>query len=489
MKTSNSFGIDGISSKILKLVKVEAAPALSVLINTSLAEGIFPSQFKQAELTPLFKNKGSKEDKSNYRPVSNLSAPGKVLEIVVNIQMTRYCERVGILGKHQHGFRAGRSTTSALISSLVKWQSAKQSGKFTGCLLYDLSAAYDTISPDLLVKKFKLYGFDSVSVNWLQSFTTGRSQAVKVGNSISNFKQLRCGVPQGSPLSCLLFLVYIQDLPNWVEEGNVQGYADDTLHFVSGDTIQDVIAGLEEAAKEIFRYFASNELVANPSKTAFLLFRPSRNVDANVTIVIDGTKIEESVSERVLGIQVQRTLEWDEQVSKVISKMNYGLSTLRQLKGTLRKSALRTMSEGLVMSHLRYGIGVYLAGDILLTDSDKTSENLRRLQIKQNDAMRLVLNKRRKDLTPRETLLQEYKTKSVNQIAAETVVMELRRAFQFKIEAIHGNYKKDRSSRRLGSLRASKNPTSFISKSAKLWNRMSEEFRNLETSTYTATRP
>ena len=172
MKTSNSSGNDGISSKMLKQVQTEVAPAMSVLVNNSLSMGAVPAQFKQAQITPLFKNKGKKEDKANYRPVSNLSTPAKVLEIAANLQITRYCERVGILWSHQHGFCTGRSTTSAVISSLVKWQTAKEKGQYTGCLLYDLSAAYDTISPELLVKKAELYGFDKTSLDWITSFTT-----------------------------------------------------------------------------------------------------------------------------------------------------------------------------------------------------------------------------------------------------------------------------------------------------------------------------
>ena len=106
---------------------------------------------------------------------------------------------------------------------------------------------------------------------------------------------------------------------------------------------------------------------------------------------------------------------------------------------------------------------------------------MKKLQVKQNDTMRIVLNKKRKDLTPRETLLKEYKTKSVNQIAAETTVMELWRAYHFRVDAIHGSYKTDKSTRRQGMLRTSKSPTSFISKSAMLWNEMSENFRNQKT--------
>ena len=316
--------------------------------------------------------------------------------------------------------------------------------------------------------------------DWLTSFTTGRSQCVKVGSHICGYKELNCGVPQGSPLSCVLFLLYVQDLPLWVNGGQIQGYADDTMHFVTTSCPEETVKQLELGAKEILSYFASNELVANPSKTAFLMFRPSKNISEEMEANVGGTMIKESASERILGIQVQRTLEWDDHVKKVISKVNYGLSTMNQLQGFLRRKSLKAVAEGTVMSHLRYGIGVYLSGDICLSANSPVSNNLKKLQVKQNDALRTVLNKKRKDLIPRETLFKELGTKSVNQMAAEAVVMETWRSFAFRVDAISKSYSMEKSARRENLLRTSRNPNSFISKSASLWNSMSDQFRTLE---------
>jgi len=482
MKPSNSCGPDSITSKVIKLVKSEVSPAISVLVNSSLSSGVYPTMFKEAKVIPLFKNKGKKEDKVNYRPVSNLSSVGKVIEIAANIQITRYCERVGILGSHQHGFRQGRSTSSALISSLVKWQCTKEQKRYTGCLIYDLSAAYDTICPEILVKKAERYGFDSSACDWLLSFTTNRRQAVKIGMESSDLKTLECGIPQGSPLSCMLFLMYIGDLPDWVQNGQIQGFADDTIHFVSADSEDEAIKKLEEEARKIFTYFASNELVANPSKTAFLMIRPTQHVEKERSIRINDAIIKESKSERILGIQVQRSLEWNEQVEKVLKKVNYGIATIRQLKSRMRKKSLKMVAEGIVMSHIRYGISVYLSGSIRMAQSDSLSSELEKLQIKQNEAMRIILNKERKEHFSRLSLLKECNMQSVNQIAAGSVMMELWRAKKNNIAAITESYEKDRSERRENMLRTSKDRNSFISISAKLWNKSDDSFKNMTTS-------
>jgi len=482
MKSSNSSGPDGISSKMLKMVSTEVAPALSVLINSSLTSGVYPELFKQAKVIPLYKKKGSNKDKTNYRPVSNLSTPGKVLEVAVNIQVTRYCERLGIFGNHQHGFRQGRSTSSALVSTLMAWQDARERNLFTGCCLYDLSAAYDTISPEILTKKARSYGFNSIACRWIKSFTTGRLQAVKIGEATSGLKELSCGIPQGSPLSCALFLLYVGDLPRWVKSGHIQGYADDTIHYVSGRSEEKVIEMLENEARRIFSYFSSNDLVANPSKTAFLLIRPNGSTVKRRKITLGESIIEESESERILGLQVQRTLEWNEHLAKVTSKVNHGIAMLRQLQGLMRKNALKAIAEGVVMSHIRYGASIYLSQSVRIEDNDPIPIELQNLQIKQNDVMRLILRKNRKDQVSRMDLLTECEMMSVNQIAASAILMEVWRAFKNQVSSITESYQRDTSERRQKALRTSKNKRSFKSKSACLWNQTNSEIQSVTTS-------
>ena len=478
MKNSPSAGVDGISARMLKMVKKEMAPVISMLINTSLESGVFPECFKLAKITPIFKNKGCATDKCNYRPVSGLSAVGKVLEVAANIQITRYSERVGILGSHQHGFRSGRSTTTALISSLTKWQTAKEHKKYTGCLLYDLSAAYDTISPEILVDKAMRYGFDKTSCDWLRSFTTERYQAVSIGQSTSDMMKLECGVPQGSPISCTLFLIYIQDITQWVKKGELQGYADDTLHFVSSMNPQEVINGLEEQARELFTFFASNELVANPGKTAFLMFKPTRSTADSFVVNIDGVKIKESECERILGVHVQQNLQWDTHVDKIIGKVNYGLSKLKQLQGIMRQKSLKMLANGLVFAHVRYAIAVFMSGMIRVAPNDPKNTHLNTLQVKQNDCMRIILNKKRSDKVPNEMLLNKTSMKSINHMAAEAMLLELWKAKHFKIDNVWESYSKDKCTRRESQYRSSKDKTSFISKSICLWNQMSSEFHS-----------
>ena len=201
--------------------------------------------------------------------------------------------------------------------------------------MYDLSAAYDTISPKILIEKAEHYGFDKTSISWLTSFTTGRSQAVKMGTKISELQDLVSGIPQGSPLSCVLFLIYVQDLPAWINEGHIQGYADDTLHFLSANTPEEVIEKLETGSKEILTYFASNELVANSTKTYFIM--PTKLCGGEFTVNIDRDVIRESKSERILGFQVQKSLEWQEHIKKSSPKQTRAWLLLDRLQDYYEK--------------------------------------------------------------------------------------------------------------------------------------------------------
>ena len=204
MKRSRSCGVDGISSEMIKPVIKIIAPALTVLINRSLTDGIFPNIYKCAKVIPIFKNKGKRSDPGNYRPISNLSVFGKCQEIVVDIQLREYCEKYKLFGTHQHGFRRSRSTTTALLTAVTRWRTDRKK-KYSAALLFDLSAAYDVLPKDLFLKKAEIVGIVGNALKWLESYLTYRTQVVQVNESRSEEIAINIGTPQGSSISCLIF--------------------------------------------------------------------------------------------------------------------------------------------------------------------------------------------------------------------------------------------------------------------------------------------
>ena len=161
-----------------------------------------------------------------------------------------------------HGFKAGRSTMSALSAIQQEWAENSESNLITGILLWDLSAAFDTLNADIFVAKLKIYGFDEKSCAWFNSFLTGRSQQVKIGRTLSSKKALSSGVPQGGILSPIIFVIYGADMELWLKHSNAFTYADDTSSSVTGKSIDEVKRKLEEDADAVLNYMASNGLMA-----------------------------------------------------------------------------------------------------------------------------------------------------------------------------------------------------------------------------------
>ena len=228
--------------------------------------------------------------------------------------------------------------------------------------------------------------------------------------------------------------------------------------------------------------------MANAAKTTFMMFRLKSRNDRDFSIRVDGAVVQESRSERILGFQVERSLDWGDHVKKVISRVNHGLATLRNLQGLLRKNSLRSLAEGLVISHIRYGMSIYMSSAIKMRAEDPTNKFLQKLQVKQNDAMRMILNKRRKDQTSREDLLRQSNMRSINQMAAENVVMELWRAFRYRIDSITNAYIANKSTRFGTNFRTSSNVRSFISVSAELFNKQCDDLKSIETTANSARR-
>jgi len=278
LKKKKSAGVDGISQENLVLgAKVLVVP-LTRIINNSIANGEFPEMWKEALVTPILK-KGDPTKKENYRPVSCLSVASKVLEKIVCDQVTHYMESHKLLPENQHGFRQKRF------------------------LVWDLSAAYDTLCPTLFCEKLKIYGFDNNACKWFMSFLTGRSHRVKIGTSISESVKLKSGVPQGGILSPIIFIIYGADMEEWVKHSCIFNYADDTESSCKDKDEQVVLRKLEEDATNILEFMASNGLVANPTKTVFMMLNNKRKENEGTRkITVGEHQIQESKTTKLLGM-------------------------------------------------------------------------------------------------------------------------------------------------------------------------------------------
>ena len=216
----------------------------------SIKSFIFPSCFKEADVTPVHK-KGKKDNKENYRPVSILPVLSKIFKRTMFIQMSTFFE--DIFNKQQCGFRKGYNTQQCLLKMLEKWKRSVDGGKVFDALLTDLSKAFDCLDHELLIAKLNAYGFSLPALRLINDYLSNRRQRTRIGNSFSDWFEVILGVPQGSMLGPLLFNIFLADLFLVLKDADIANFADDNTPFTSANNIDDLIDSLEKASSSLFK--------------------------------------------------------------------------------------------------------------------------------------------------------------------------------------------------------------------------------------------
>ena len=258
-------GLDGISSPLLQLIAPAVAPSLAKVINCSIINSICPAQLKLARVTPIYKQ-GSKTDLDNYRPISVLPVISRILEKHVCKHFIAFLTNHDLLYKCQSGFRANHSCETILIKITDEWLEAMDKGLFTGVVMIDLRKAFDVVDHKLLLKKLQVYGLNTNSLKWFQSYLSGRYQKVCVDGKLSEPLGIHSGVPQGSILGPALFLLFINDLP-LVLKNNIGIYVDDSTLSASAPDID----ALSMWAKE-------NKMKMHPAKTKYSIISTRQKI-------------------------------------------------------------------------------------------------------------------------------------------------------------------------------------------------------------------
>ena len=503
MKSSKSCGIDTIDSSIIKLVKKELIPVITHLVNLSIKYKVFPKQWKQAKVVPLHK----KDDvllPKNYRPVALLPIVSKILERAVFVQVIDYLETNWLLHPSHHGFRSMHNTSTALLQMFDTWLDAMEDGDISAVIMLDLSAAFDVVDHDILIKKLGQYGVQEEALGWFESYLSGRSQQVLIEGSLSKPLFLDAGVPQGSVLGPLLYVIFTNDLPEAVHDhlaegnsfynihchscGGICSFADDSTITVSRSNPTELDRMVDLKYKEVEAYMVANKLVLNSDKTQLLIMTtPSKHKQhGNFGITLNtGTEIvEPTYSGKLLGGFITNDFKFNEHLKDNEKSAFKSLtSRVNALAKICHLSPFRTrkqVANGIVISKISYliqwwgGCSGYL---------------IKYLQTLQFRAARLVT--KHGQLTPNRVVLHQCGWLSVRQMVHyHSLLLVFKIKKENKPEYLSAHFSSvfpyrtrlatGMGVRRQGNFNQDVTKKSFVPRTSSIWNELPASLRSLE---------
>jgi len=383
LKSKNSSGHDNITSKLLKHLNDELKSPICDLINKSINSGIFPDVYKLAEVVPIYKSK-NKEETNNYRPISLLPTISKILEKIIHKRVYKFLQKNKILYDSQYGFRPNHSTNDAITELVADVTKSFEDKNNTLSIFLDLSKAFDTIDHTILLHKLNHYGIRGTSLNWFKSYLENRKQYVKINNHKSNTKNVICGVPQGSVLGPLLFILYINDLPNSLSHTHAIIFADDTTIYSESKCINTLYNNINTDLMSLSDWFKSNKLSLNISKTNYMLFTNNVTNEAalnKLRLTIGTEEIEKKHNIKFLGIIIDDKLNWQKHIEYTKNKISGTTYVLKMVKNVLPYQNMKTLYNSLIQPYLEYGI-INWGG---------THENhLNKLRVQQKKTIRMI---------------------------------------------------------------------------------------------------
>jgi len=358
LPSKTSRGFDEISTKLMKYLKTEISKPLTVIINQSFQTGLFPQKLKIAKIIPIYK----KDDETllnNYRPISLLPSFSKVFEKAIFNQVHDYFKSNHLYYNSQYGFRELHSTELAALELTDRIIFEIDKGNVPISVFMDLSKAFDTIDHDILLHKLEYYGIRGQALSLFTSYLNSRKQYVEYNDKSSDYLTVKTGVPQGSILGPLLFIVYINDLCFSTNSFKFISYADDTTLFLSINISEYNPQLTEELINNnlilVSDWLKLNKLSLNINKTKCMAFRTRHRRVALPQISISNENIEYVQNFNFLGINFNENLNWNVHLDNICQKISKTVGILNKLKHSLPSSILKTIYNSLINSYLNYG--------------------------------------------------------------------------------------------------------------------------------------
>ena len=377
-------GFDNINARIFKLTYTSILNALVHLINVCICQGTFPKPFKIAIIKPVHKA-GDKTLLNNYRPISILPYLSKILEKIIYIRLMTHFNDNNILCDNQFGFRNGHSTYMPILLLQDQVTKGFEQNLISCGIFLDLKKAFDTVDHDILCKKIQAYGITGNFLSMIHSYLSDRYQCVKFKDNISSLKEVSVGVPQGSILGPLLFIIFINDFPYISNKFTPLLYADDTTLVFQAKSSSELQSKLNEELPKICKWLQANKLCLNTNKTYYQIFNNTKS-DVKLEIRMNETIIRETQTVKYLGILIDNDLKWNTHISHVSNIVSRNIGIISRSRHFLTEKHRYLLYNALIFPYLNYCCCVW-------GNSSKTS--LTRLYNLQKKIVRIIADQPR----------------------------------------------------------------------------------------------